>query len=324
MGMSKKGTKEFISDVIIPIEQNDIDNGNLYVLIRSRPNQSLTEYEEEADLAYDTEGWSFPSTSDPGEWIEPKEIKWLEDNHIKLETLSGLIWRGTVGGRLYEADLEGENKRIGPHDYWGGQDDRTRIDIDAKKHIDECISLGLEVKRARLIHRITNWSPYLLWSFALDCIERAYSFNKEFAPDICKEGIIFARAYSKYRCGMGGIELEGFVKKSSNDKNFYSISLDKKYELAKLISEQSILGANAFLQKGLIEALEPYKPFQVVNYARTAMAWHYMGEYREEYEYPGFATLDLGELAIFNRIWYALHKKELDWQVDHLRKLVGD
>ncbi len=123
---------------------------------------------------------------------------------------------------------------------------------------------------------------------------------------------------------MGGIELEGFVKKSSNDKNFYSISLDKKYELAKLISEQSILGANAFLQKGLIEALEPYKPFQVVNYARTAMAWHYMGEYREEYECPGFATLDLGELAIFNRIWYALHKKELDWQVDHLRKLVGD
>ena len=43
---AKKSADELISDVIVPIEQNDIDNGKLYVLIKSQPNQSCTEYEE--------------------------------------------------------------------------------------------------------------------------------------------------------------------------------------------------------------------------------------------------------------------------------------
>jgi hypothetical protein len=315
MTIAKKTSKEFINDVIIPIEQKDIDSGNLYVLIRSQPNQSLTEYEE-GHWAYDSEDWSFPTESGPGEWIEGEEIK--------LETLSGLVWRGTVGGRLYKADFEGAKKKIGLHDYWGDYDDYTRTEIEAAKHIDECISLGFEVKRARLIRRIRNWRPYLLWSFALDCIERTYSSKRDLVSDIYGEGIIFARAYSKYRCGMGGLELEGLVKASSASKDFHSLTLNKKYELVKLISERSELGSTVYLKKAVIAGFDPDKPFQAANYIRTAMTSYSMGEYREEYAYPGFATKDLEEQKIFNKIWYALHKKELEWQVDHLSKLIGD
>jgi hypothetical protein len=271
--MLKKSADELISDVIVPIEQNDIDSGKLYVLIRSQPNQSCAEYEE-GHWSNDFDDWPFPTESGPREWIEDKQIT--------LETLSGLIWRGSTGGRLYRADFEGEKKKVGPRDYWGGSDDYARSDIEARKHIDECISLGLEVKRARLIRRITNWAPYLLWSFALDCIERAYGFERDLISDIYKEAIIFARAYSKYRCGMGGLELEGLVKVSSANKDFYSLSLNKRYELTKLISEQSELGATAYLKK----AVEEQK--------------------------------------VFNRIWYALHKKELDWQVNLMSELIGD
>lgn len=313
--MSKKSTEEFISNVIIPIEHNDIDSGNLYVLIRSRPNQSCTEYEEEGHWSYDFEDWSFPTESSPGEWLEGEQIK--------LETLSGLIWRGVMGGRLYKVEFEGEKKNLGSQDYFDSSNDYQRAEIDARKHIDEYISLGTEVKKARLSRKIKNWRPYLLWSFALDCIERAYSFERDFVPDIYKEGIIFARAYSKYRCGMGGIELEELVKVSSANKDFYSLSLNKKFELIKLISENSGLETVVYLRKALVEAFDLNKPFQVANYVRTAMAWHYMGEYHTEYTYPGITEISK-EQKIVNRIWYALHKKELDWQVDHMNKLIGD
>jgi len=53
------------------------------------------------------------------------------------------------------------------------------------------------------------------------------------------------------------------------------------------------------------------------------MAWHYMGGYRKEYIYPSITEIPK-EQKIVNRIWYALHKKELDWQVDHMNKLIGD
>jgi hypothetical protein len=320
--MPKKSTKEFISDVIIPIEQNGTDSGNLYVLIRSLPNQSCTEYGEERLSSYEIEDWSFPTESSSGEWIESKQ-KWLEASPIELATLSGIIWRGVEGGRLYKADFEGEKKKVDPNQYWGSSD-YARRDIDARQHIDRCISLGLKVKRARLIRIIKNWRPYLLWSFALDCIERAYSYERDLVPDIYKQGIIFARAYSKYRCGMGGIELEGWVEASSADKNFYSLSLNKKYELIKLISANSDFGAPVYLKKAILEAFEPYKPFQAANYVRTAMAWHDPEEYHKEYAYPSLATQDPEEQKISYRIWYALHKKELDWQVDHMSKLIGE
>jgi|WetSurMetagenome_2_1015567.scaffolds.fasta_scaffold173223_2 hypothetical protein len=322
--MSPKSAIDFINDVIIPIEQNNVESGNLYVLFRSRPNLSTYEYEETSNTIDNAEEWSFPSVSGPGEWIKPKEVQWIEDNCIKLETLSGIVWRGVEGGRLYKAVFEGDCKRIGPREYWGGTSGRAKIDVEAKQYIDECISLGLEVKSARLISIIKNWKPYLLWSFALDCVERAYSFNRQLASDVYKGGIIFARAYSKYMCGIGGIELESFVKGSSDDKNFYALSLNKKYELERLISGQSELGASVYLRKALVEALDPFKPFQVANYARTAIASHDLGKYHENYEYPGFAVSNLEDYKMFSRIWVALQKKELDWQVEHLSILLGN
>jgi hypothetical protein len=313
MPTSKRSTTEFMSDVIIPIEQNDPDGGNLYVLIKSWPNQSYMEYEE--DSSYRIEDWSVPTESSPGAWIEGE--------HIKLETLSGIIWHGVGAGRLYKAEFEGEKKPLAPRNYFGSLSDYQKSEMEAKRRIDEGISLGIEAKRGRLIRRIKNWRPYLLWSFALDCIERAYSFERDLVSGIYEEGIIFARAYSKYRCGMGGIELEGLMKVSSANKSFVDSLLNKKSQLIKLISEKSELGMTVYLQKALLEAFNPYKPFQIANYVRTAMAWHYMGEYRKEYAYPGITEIPR-EQTILSRIWYALHKKELEWQVDHLSKLVGD
>jgi hypothetical protein len=315
MNSSKKSTEEFIKDVIVPIEQNSIDKGNLYVLIKSRPTQDYTEYQETPDWYYDHEDWSLPTENRAGDW--------LEGEHLKLKTLSGLLWGGSSGGRLYEADYQGEKSRIAPTEFFSVYDDYQKSDIAARQYLDQCISLGIEVKKARLLTRIKFWRPYFLWSFALDCIERAYSYEKYIKTDVYKEGIIFARAHAKYKCDMGSIELEKILNAPASDKSFYSLVLKKNSDLSKSISEQSALGSEVYLRKAILEAFNPNKPFQIANYVRTAMAWHSLGEYRDEYLYPGLACKPENR-DISNRLWYAFHKRELDWQVSHLSMLIGE
>ena len=77
------------------------------------------------------------------------------------------------------------------------------------------INLGVKTKKARLTSRVIIWKPYLLWSFALDCLEHAYSLDRGMFTEVYKQGLRFCRAYSKFDCDKGAFELEELVYSKS-------------------------------------------------------------------------------------------------------------
>ena len=267
--------------------------------------------------------WHFPTEVSPGNWIQ--------DSEIRLVTLSGVLWHGSRGGELYKAEYEGEKERLNLHDfilYMTPRNEYQENQMKGLEHIDTCINKGIKVKKARLLERVKNWTPYLLWSFAIDCVEHAYSLHKDYLLDIYKEGIIFARAYSRSSCGMGEIELEAVLDRWADKGKYpsYEMSLGFKYklELEKAINkaiESDI--TTPYLGKAIIEAIDPYNPFTVANYVRTAISM-LQRKYRDEYDYPDIAKDYQREQVLLDRIWHALQKKEFDWQVNHLSEILGE
>lgn len=163
-----------------------------------------------------------------------------------------------------------------------------------------------------------------MWSFALDCLEHAYSLDRGMFSEIYKRGLVFCRAYSKFQCDMGAFELEELVNMSSNDKEFKSLVWKKEEELLRMVNKEteSNFGSSKFIGKALSDAFNPFTPFNVARNVRTAISW-LQERYHDEYDYPNFGDYEK-EQVLIDRIYHALSKKELDWQIKHLRALVGD
>lgn len=77
MDASKKKADDFVREIIIPIEQSNIDSGNLFVLIKPYTinwvlfGQNSFGDDERGENDHD---WPFPTEDTPGEWIEEDKI----------------------------------------------------------------------------------------------------------------------------------------------------------------------------------------------------------------------------------------------------------
>ena len=84
MNYTKKTHTDFLNDIIIPIEQNKTGSKNLFVLVEARLELDNSDYREEDVFLRQERHWSsFPTDSNPGNWIEHKKIR--------LETISGMV-----------------------------------------------------------------------------------------------------------------------------------------------------------------------------------------------------------------------------------------
>jgi len=198
MIVTDKNSEEYINNIIVPIEQNKNDNGNLYVFISSNPTfdfNTLVFNDYDEKILNQQDFWSFPNESGPGEWVE-------KDN-IKLETLSVIFlgrYTSSQGGYLYKAEYHGEKKIYHMEEYMKPQSKNQQNIIDLHDRLYQLLDLGVIVNKARLTRRIKTCNLFLFWSFAIDCIEHSYSIYQQIFPDSYKKGILFARAYSKYMC----------------------------------------------------------------------------------------------------------------------------
>ena len=332
MNATKKTTKEFIQKVIVPIEQNypESDTSNLYVLIvppvffeyGEDPFALANEYNKRGDSGdnmsslFGRDDDLLPSQNTPGKWVEKDDIFSSTKFGIKLMTLSGIVWHGSKGGNLYLAEFEGEAKRLELDDFfyfYSSRSERENIDVMARTYIDDCIYLGQKVMRARLVRKVGKCTPFLLWTFAIDCIERACTLYSDAIPDSYMKGLMLARAFSNYMFGKKTDDYEELLKK-------FSVRTD--YEMRMLISGEKDYNTKS-IGEAIVAVFNSHKPFYVVQHIQTAMAWLHFGEYMNEYEYPGLGDSNLERMAISKRIWYALRKRELNWQVSHLRKLLN-
>ena len=320
----KKSVEDFLNGNNYLIEKNDADTGKLYVFLSGRPKYDPISFHY-TDYEYDgyDDKWSFPSETIPGNWVE--------DDEIKLVTLSGVVWHGTKGGELFEVEYDGEGRKLNLHDfifYMPPQNEYQENQIKGLEHIDNCINQGIKVKKARLVTRVKRWTPYLLWSFAIDCIEHAYSLYKDYFPVIYKEGLLYARAFSKSQCGKGQLELDDILEKWEG-KESYSSSKSPLYHRYQLELERAIQRqtesdfSTSYLGKAVLESFSPFNPFTVARHVRTTVRG-LQREYRDEYDYPDIIVDYEKEQILLDRIVHALSKKELGWQVEHLGELIGN
>ena len=318
MSDTKKSHEKFLQDVIVPVEQNKSGSKNLFVLVEARLELDISDFREEDVFLRQERHWSsFPTDSNPGKWIEHKKIR--------LETISGILWHSPIGGRLYRIEYQGDSIELERSDYIHSfpKTDYQKMLVETQEYIDSCIFFGVKVKKAKLIARVKHWTPYFLWSFAIDCTERAYEVAKESIPEVYKEGIVFARAYSKYVCKMGSFEIKDLLSKITDDDIDKFFVDDKRQEMINKITHKTEYGSSSRMQKMIRELLLPYNFFEPVNKARTLMSEILLAEYDKEYDLPSPISNDLEEKIAAERIWIAIHKKELDWQVMHMEKLLG-
>lgn len=331
MIVTEKNSEEYVNNIIVPIEQKKNDSGNLYVFVNSSPildfnTLVFNDYDEKTLNRQDF--WSFPTENGPGEWVE-------RDN-IKLETLTAIIFRNasSQGGYLFKAEYKGKKKIYEMKGNMWPQNKNQQNQIDPHDRLYQLLDLGVIVNKARLTIRIKPCNLFLFWSFAIDCIEHSYSLYREIFPESYKKGIFFARAYSKYMCGKGYIDLENLFDKPIGDKVMLSTLAGKmRDEVEGLVSKD--LGFIDFeknsIGKAILDSLHLPFPFNVSEYVRTAHAQLQSDKFRAENEIPhvredSFYHADKykEEERILSRIWYAFYKEELDWQVNHFREMIGD
>ena len=337
MKCSKKSCKEFIEEVIVPIENKPVEDGNLYVLFQAFPkfdteDFSYKEYEI-GESPNRGKNLSVPSEISTSKWQKAtpsKEEKRGRWDYYYLLTLSGLIWHGARGGKLYRAEYQGRSIKLEHLDFYFYALRPSEMENDpyvqSRVFIENCINLGIKTQKARITNEVKNWTPFLLWSFAIDCIERQCLID-ETIPDIYRQGLQFARILAKYYCGINKDEMENFVQRDSNSQNLEKEFFIKVSDLLSKISEDS---KNAYgFAKSLSNAFymcfnkfPPFNPFDVAREAQVMCAWRGKGHYRNLYDYPGGLTEDDEERRISERIWLAFAKQELDWQVQHLNELI--
>ncbi len=144
----------------------------------------------------------------------------------------------------------------------------------------------------RLVSRVENWTPFLLWSFLIDCTEHCYSLHKPYDSailELYKKGIKFARAYSKYECDMGVSEIEEQLKEKSDIKGFYDLVHKRRRELFDKIKNvaEGLDPATPNLGRAVLACLEILgRVFDGVKEARIQNAWSYRSKYHDNYELP--------------------------------------
>jgi hypothetical protein len=338
--MKKKPISDFLARVVEPIEAMQVDDGNVYLLIRSRLDlkfrEDRTAYYEYVESDIDESNfdrWSLPKGGEPGDWQGAQSSVGRKDRVVRLLTLSGIVWHGDAPGNLYRVEHRGEARKLSLSDFLlyskFNLTPSQASKIAAQEYIDECIPLGLRVAETRLISKVENWTPSLLWSFAVDCAEHCLSLHRPSDTSISRsygDALEFARAYAKYRCQGEQSEIEQQVGGGHTAKEIDSLIERKRIDLLNSIRSQVVERdpLTGSLGRGILALLEyTARIFEAVQYARVQNAWSYQLAYQSEYELPDFpAPGSLQEDSSFSRTWYAFMKQELDWQVSHLRGML--
>ncbi len=156
--MQKKSVHDFLDEVIIPIEKTQVDDGKVYVLIRSFAKHDLPgsrtpglQYEENEIDWKSLDKWSLPKSGKPGEWHKIESSSGLLEKFFRLNTLSGILWHGDSPGNLYRVEYADQRQKLGLEDYVyfgpAKMSDEQQMEVSAQSHIDDCIQLGIESKK---------------------------------------------------------------------------------------------------------------------------------------------------------------------------------
>ncbi len=313
-----KNLKEFIEEIIIPIENYSRDDNNLFLIFpQDCGEQPWIDYHQESCQRYFSEQfprieWDFPSDSAPGLWVKGERIK--------LFTLTGIINSG-YGGILFQVEPEGKEEKLKYTDfyYWNPWGDYGKIEKSAQERFIDYCNLGLNVTTARILRRLKKCTPYFLWSFTIDCIEHACNYKQEEMLEIFRQSIFYARLLSKGICGNGDPVLRDSFWGISSEQHLKIMEINR--ELSSLNSSSSY---NQYIGEAINDSLRPNYFFRAIKPLRTAMIFKYQNEYREDYLFPSLFTSDLEEAIHAQRIWHAFVKKEIDWQVSHFYNLLYD
>lgn len=349
----KKNFKQFLDEVIVPIENTNVDHGNLFFLFQSFPKFDLkvdkkyyshASFEESEDFenyfGYSVNfKFSVPEDNRPGSWQLAAQNEGVNRKEVfKLVNLYGILLNYRRGGQLFLAEGGGEIRRLGFDDFFyislspENLDAYQQVKLDTEKKWYETMNLGLGTSEARLLRRINNFTPYLLWQFSINSIERQISLRKRnnlFIPDAYEKALMFASVNSKYVCGMDNSQLEEIIGSAANEEDFEyfyaKLLVDIKEEIDKTIN---IDIPSKFIGKAIANVINmPTYPFDSTKELTAQHLWQFRNLYKEEYDLPVFSKLmnsdNVEDNMIFHRISFAATKQELNWQVAHLQELLG-
>lgn len=335
----QKSAAAFIREVIEPIEAAKPDTGTLYVLIPSGPKldrkrPGFAREFEQTRFGSGGQTWELPGPTTPGAWQTPDDTGSPKYDILRLKTISGILWHTSRPGSLYRAEYSGPAAKLGLDDFIlylkTGWSDGQRREYEALARIDDCVQLGVKAKRVRLISRVANWTPYLLWTWLLDCAEHCYSLHTPpdaEAREVYSRGIAFGRAAAKYDCDIETSELERLVQASVADKTFRDLAWKRQNQTW---AEVESFAEHDYVMKYLGKAIAAgviggySSAFDGGMNCRTQNAYSYRSRYGDQYDYPTLITAkSVKENDMVKRIWYALMKEELNWQVAHLQEILG-
>ena len=331
MSNQKKTYKKIIDEIIIPIEKFQSDTKQLFVFIESYPELDPNDLSykkfEISDALMINKGWTKPQKEISPEWQTPKYY----GSYFNLETLSHILWFHGSGGNLFQAEYTG-NASNTVHQYPFANSLEERVTLDSKEHIESCINREVKATQARLIRLVDNLTPFLLWTFALDCIERYYEVllldNK--LPQIYSRCIEYARVKTLRSCGIDSIPLAKLLSVDPKDKKSLTnesvpFQINLIETLQATIKEDYSLKYRYF-EEALLLAIDGiiFYPLTIAANIRHQHAMSCFKKFREEYQLPGIVPIgDTEESRYGQRAWFAFQKQELDWQVNHLQNLLN-
>lgn len=311
---SKKSIDTFIEEVIVPIENYRVPNNQLYVFVPF----PIFNYREGKEVPFHFikghSEWPLPLDNKPGEW------RFSPDQNIHLESISTALLLKSFVGALYIPEFEGETKEKSNLFFSPGGMPKEI------EHFYNCFYKGLKVYKARLLYQEKVWSPYLLWNFLIDCAQKVYinwKNSSEYSPVM--EGIFeFSRAKSKHACLEDSSALELIIGKTSLNSDFDGFVEEKEKQLAKNLDA----GEWPF-EKAILALCSPFTVDskstigEIMEQLTTEDALSLMASHRDEYQIPGIFTKTDAERPYVDRIWYACRKKTIDWQTEHLIKMLN-
>lgn len=346
--VGKKNGYDFIEEVIEPIENNQIDTGELFVHI---PEYSLFNKKHNYPFGFDKESieWDLPKENEPGKWLDADELNQgrKKNIYIKLETISSLLWlEHSTGnlyginptyhsttieerwktGKLFHTKYKHVYKKIDLDDYvaYGWTDKRIVDRINNTRHIYNCINLGSIVYEACLVKEVAEWNFYNLLTFGIDCTERIIIKMTELGSIISnsyKEGVNYAKKRLEKVRNIPNTDrkiLDDFFERENSKSEFQDlISGIKKDSNNYSLSMYPVIGS----------AVICCIPQICINFESAFVARHLnaitVSKKYKNYEQALLSSRDLEKERIAHRIQLAMLKEELDWQVVHLNRLLS-
>ena len=173
----------------------------------------------------------------------------------------------------------------------------------------------MKVEKARLLHKIKNWNPYILWNFSIDCVERIFLACKKLGSEpetVYQDSIDFVRVLAKYVCLKETADVARLLKNKTTDNGFDEPFLKQKKILETAI-EQAIYKdyVYKYLGKASKNLLfwDPTKIFAITQDLRTQAAFCFPKEYYDKYEFPVLPVVeraeDVATNVLIDRIWFA-------------------